>query len=308
MATLKPGCPLVRHITSNGTRSVLEALFDRNGPFPVQESVLKYLTNEDYNAMRATKRSINEELTIRAPNLPPGATPRWRNQRYMNVKCHENGCAGSADTTTFIKKCEECDCPKGWRYRLVCAGCRHTNHWSVAAHIPGAISDHAEWMVEIAAAKARVCAQCNRDQHLRHPQGFDGCTCYRDQYSSAWTCMDCDLDRRWLFNMESAQRAHVIRRGLRCGNFGPHFVYRGPRYTRPWCLCMGRNVPRSRPKPRDAQQCIMCYGLTVPGLRRSERVRRARNGNTSVPSFQMLAAQGRGTIATRRVNQHGFNK
>lgn len=310
MATPKPDYPLVRHITNDGTLSILEALFDPNGPFPVQESVLSHLTNEHYNAMRATKRSMNEKLTITAPNLPPGATPRWRNQRYMTVKCHEIGCTGTADATTFIKKCDDCFeliRPRRPQY-LVCAACRHDNHWNLPANaIPGAISNHDDWMADIAAAKVRVCTLCNRDQHLRHPHGFEGCACFRTEYSDAWTCKRHVGGRQFLFRLSFSGRAILVRRGYRCTNFGPHFVHRGTRWPRPWCLCLRKLVPRSRPKPRDTQQCVACFGLTVPAARRSERIRRARDGDTSVPSFQMLAADGRGTIATRRVNQHGFN-
>jgi len=306
MATLQPDFPLVRRLTSNGTLSLLEALFDPNGPFPVQKSVLSDLTNEDYNAMRATKRSINETLTERAPYLPPGAAPRWRNQRYMIVKCDEQACAGTADTTTFIKACE--DCTRSWGgVCLMCAGCRYNNHWNPPTGFPGAPTRHNLWMTAISSSKGRVCAKCDREQHRSYPQGFDGCTCFRDRYSSVWICNHDDNRRCSKFVVDKGFRAHTIRLGWQCTTFGPHFVINGPFHTRPSCLCVREYIPLSRPEPRDTQQCRMCFGFTVPSSRRSERVRQARGGNTSVPSFQMLAARGRGKIATRRVNRHGFS-
>jgi len=306
MATLQPDYPLVSRLTDNGTRSLFEALFDSNGPFPVQQSVLSNLTNEDYNAIRATKRSINDQLTERALHLPPGATPRWRNQRYMMAKCDEHACVGTADTTTFIKACE--DCASGWGgVRLVCAACRHNNHWNPPAAVPGAPSRHNLWMRAISFSKARVCPKCDREQHRSHPQGFDGCTCFRDRYSSVWICNNDDITRCSKFTIGSGFRARVIQEGWRCTNFGPYFVS-GRWHPKPSCLCLRRYIPPVRSAtPRDTQQCRMCFKFIVPTLRQSERVRRTRGGNTSVPSHQMLATHGRGKIATQRVNRHGFN-
>jgi len=305
MATLQPDFPQVRRLTSDGARPLLEALFDPNGPFPVQQSVLSNLTNEDYNAMRATKRSMNDLLTERASNLPPGATPRWRNQRYMIVQCDERACAGTADTTTFIKACEDC-ASNGGRVCLVCAGCRYNNHWNLPIGIPGASTRHNQWMTAISSSKTRVCAKCDREQHRSHPQGFDGCTCFRDQYSSVWTCNNDDT-RRWsAFVSDNGVRASSIWAGWRCTHSGPDFVV-GAWHTKPSCLCSRGYIPPSPPEPRDTRQCRMCFGFTVPGRRQSERIRRARGGNTSVPSFQMLAVRGRGKVATRRVNRHGFS-
>lgn len=188
----------------------------------------------------------------------------------------------------------------------MCAACKYRDHWNRPSGFPLAPSRHDLWMSAILAAKARVCAKCNREQHRSHPQGFDDCTCFLDRYSSVWLCNDHDVGRCGTYFFGNVDRRRLISEGWQCTNFGPYFVA-GRYRPRPSCLCAYGYIPRARPDRRDTQQCRMCFKFTVPQVRQSERVRRARGGNTSVLSFQMLAARGRGKIATGRVNQHGFN-
>lgn len=74
--------PLLR----SWSRSSLRAIVRAND---VQESRCLMLLLPGKPNARRMKRSINDQLTERAPNLDPGATPRCRNQRYMIVKCDE---------------------------------------------------------------------------------------------------------------------------------------------------------------------------------------------------------------------------
>ena len=316
--------PQFRRLTGNGSRSILEALFSPNGPFPVQESILGNLTNQQYNAMRATCRSVNDILTERASNLPPGATPRWRNQRYMIVKCDEQNlpipptgnsiapggtCSNTVDTTTFMKNCDDCSSP--YRGHLVCARCRHNNHWNPPTGIPGSLSSHDRWMAAVPPLKARVCTRCDHEQYSEHPQGFEGCTCFDDQYRKIWTCKLDDDRRLRVLSFQKQFRTFLVAGGWQCGHVGRHFIHYWPRHTKPRCLCSRRYLPQSRQKPRETQQCLICFGYVVPApprWRRSERVRRAEGTTTSQPSFQMLAVGGRGTTATYRVNRHGFDE
>lgn len=103
-------------------------------------------------------------------------------------------CASTADTTTFIKGCDDC-ASRGWHIRLVCAGCRHKSHWNTRTGFLGAPTRHSQWMITMSSSKGRVCAKCNREQDLSHSQGFDDCTCFQDRYSSVWTCNNDNIRR-----------------------------------------------------------------------------------------------------------------
>ena len=48
------------------------------------------------------------------------------------------------------------------------------------------------WRFWIRYAWTDVCRTCDLEQKSRHPDGYDGCCCSREQYEQTWLCHRCD--------------------------------------------------------------------------------------------------------------------
>lgn len=57
--------------------------------------------------------------------------------------------------------------------------------------------------------KVRVRAKCNREQHLSHPQGFDGCTCFQDRYGSFRHAERRDKTLMYILSLEAVAAGYA---------------------------------------------------------------------------------------------------
>lgn len=192
-------------------------MFDRVLEYPaIRESILQGLTTVDYENMRQTCQSIDHCLMDSTTTNPP-------NSRYLPHtidRCDDvnlpvppigtslpqgGSCPNPPQCTVRIRPCQSRDFTAVWNAyphgngeRLVCEVCRRNWHDNIRTnpgmHNPNTIIRHVWWRLTIACGHVTVCELCDREQKSQHhPEGHDGCVCYREYYKKRWLCRLCDM-------------------------------------------------------------------------------------------------------------------
>lgn len=179
----------------------------------LRTSVLQNLTTVDFDNLRQTCGSIDHCLMEPTTNNPPRS-------RYLPDtidRCDEIGlpappsiglrgaCPNPSQCTVRIRYCQHADFPAltqapacGSNEYLVCEVCRRNWHDNIGRNPRTAIinpfSRHDWWRLRIASGHVTVCKLCDREQKSQHhPEGHDGCICYREYYKKRWLSRPCDI-------------------------------------------------------------------------------------------------------------------
>ena len=349
-----------------GHRSFLDVIFDAELAYDgARTSILQGLTTADFDNLRQTCRSIDHCLMM------PSATGHLRYPPDLIDKCNEVGlpippslppggsCPNPPEGTVRIRACQFSEyydlmyvhphqhitaAPKE---HLVCEVCRRNWHVRVGINLgmiaPNPVSRHDHWRLLLARGHVTLCGLCDREQKLLyHPEGHDGCVCYREYYKERWLCQRCDIQNgihagRYITNFTSRRRRlRQVDNQMRVMpvDQGPENL---PRWLS-WCPC-GRQVSESAPPriqnvptpwpgnhniiaptlDRDTgrrrqitKQCVLCCGYIVPRvpivrppIRRSARLADRKSGRRNDRRHTMLDRSGK--AATRHgVNRKGF--
>ena len=208
-------------VTLDGRQSALEGIFNAAlGYDGVRASILQHLHNGDFNAMRAVCRSIDHCLMTPASGIGPH---RLRYQPDLIDRCHESNlpvppslppdgsCPNVPGSWCRVIPCQlhnyldvMVPYPRhGSGPHLVCYNCRRNWHHS-STNLAGNTAPktrHEHWRRIIAIGHITVCRLCDREQKASvAPEGFDGCTCYRELYMRRWLCRACDVCNENLAN------------------------------------------------------------------------------------------------------------
>ena len=305
--------------TMNGAQSVLEGIFNPAVAYDdIRMRIMRPLNNEDANNMRLTSSRMDYGVTV---PLAGAGRRELRFQRDQLDECDEDWlpmppalplqgtCPNTPQSDDRIFPCRSSRyrdlrglAPHGPTEHLVCSGCRDNGHHNI---LPvGLTSLHDQLRHTIAWSQIRVCNLCDREQRAQHPQGSDGCTCYRDRYQRRWLCWRCHSQDRvnmWAKTNHLHQHPRAVRQ-----RYSWMEIQDGRLPRSPWCPC-GRGPRQAPPVPPNffqvwqghpqdpnalpyTRQCLLCCGYIVPTTtaRRSARVQ------------ARVVASGKATVYTRR--------
>lgn len=349
--------------TLGGRQSALVGIFKASVCYDgIRASILQHLHNGDFNKMRRVCRSMDLGLTIRASGFGPH---RLRYQSDLRDKCDEialpvppslpprGTCPNVLGSWYRVLPCQHNKYPllrdpnphhiltRGRRrpkQQLVCYGCRSNWHHNIGtnpgAMNPNAFSRHDFWRRTLARGHITVCRLCDREQKSRAPpEGFDGCTCYRELYKKRWLCKLCDIKNGTLAMRKINSKMMHEGRLKQVGNFIQIMpaaqVPRQNVNAEPLCPCWRRNsevapfdisiipnpftsnqdmirpVQTGRVTKKTTKQCVRCCGYIVPpvagaaiGTRRSARLADRKLKQRNTRKHVMLGSQA--------VNRKGF--
>lgn len=320
--------------TLDGRQPALVGIFNAALSYDgIRASLLRHLHNGEFNAMRTLCRSIDHGLTIPASGVGP---QRLRYQRDLRDKCdeiflpvppslrHYGSCPNVPGSWYRVLPCQNHNYPE-LRYpsphhilnqgrrteqQLVCYGCRRNNHHIIRSFgaIPNPVSRHDFWRRVLATGHITVCRLCDREQKFcTPPEGFDGCTCYRELYRKRWLCKLCDLKNGRLAMLDITNKTTYRGTLKQVGNtiqvMPAAQVPQQNNNAEPWCPCWRRESDRAPPPivnipypftsnqdmilpmqtgrvtKKTTKQCVRCCGYIVPpvdgvavGTRRSARL------------------------------------
>ena len=209
-----PGLHAATNIGPGRYRPFLDVMFDRTLEYnDIRVSILQGLNTADFDNMRQTCQSLDHCLTESTTTNPP-------NSRYLPHtidKCQDRNlpvppslppqgsCPNPPQCTVRIRPCQSRDFtavwvahPHGNGERLVCEVCRRNWHYNIGTN-PGTntlftLTRHVWWRLTIRSGHVTVCKLCDREQKSQHhPEGHDGCVCYREWYKKRWLCRLCDV-------------------------------------------------------------------------------------------------------------------
>lgn len=333
--------PQYDSLTINRTQSPLEGIFNPQSAYgEIRTSIFRSFTNVELDLLRRTSRTMNTHLLDPSPGTDP---PVPRIQEELIDVCEEVDetpqrgpfCQNRRRNHHAIAPCQyrrfrhtRPSHPHGPGSRLVCGTCQGRHHFNSLRTVwRETWTGLAHYIRIVTESRLEVCGPCDARQRRRHPNGHDGCRCYRRYYRRRWLCILCDNAQI------RSLRSYAVSTRVRVGEIlysrgKMRFGVQGggrPRRIRPRCPCGTTRAPQHRaqtlpitwpvntvnvrptrfqvPRPPRVQQCSICCKYVVPATQlRQLSTRQSDRREGRQRDHQMLGGSGRAT----RANARGF--